>query len=355
MAKERNSTYELLRLIAIFMIVMIHANMYLWDFAKGEVPLIFNGVVNGICNTGVSLFILISGYFGVSLNIKKLTKLECKMITYSVIVLALSLFLRGNIMSTGDKLELFVKAFLPFSSRNHWFYSCYVIIVLFSEFIGKFISILSKKSFLAFLGTMIFCFSILPSFLYFEIVPDNGKGIVQMFMVYMIGRFIRLYGENLGRLHKGTVVGCFVGAWVINVLSFEFPIRIGGIYHTLCKDNSITNMILAVSIFYLFKEKRLKSGVINKMASYIFAIFAMNYFLIDVVVEWIKDYLPQLTVFGELGFFLIPVISLVIMALCVLVGMIRDLILSRVDDIIADKVEMLFEIIRGQIARTLGE
>nr|WP_297707374.1 acyltransferase [uncultured Butyrivibrio sp.] len=352
MGKERNSTYEFLRIIAILMIVLIHANIQLSVFATGEIPANYAGVINGICNTGVSLFILISGYFGVSFNVKKLTKLECKMITYSVIVLILSMVIYGSTMSTGDKLELVVKSFLPFSSRNHWFYSCYVIIVLFSGFIEKFIGTLNKKSFLAFIAIMMLCFSVLPTFLYFEIVPDNGKGLIQMFMVYMVGRYIRLYGDDFGRQHRRLIIGCFVGAWVINFISFEFPIQAGGIYHTLCKDNSITNMILAVSLFYIFKDVKMQSRFINKMASYVFAIFAMNYFLINVLVDWIKAYLPQLTELGAIGFVMIPVIAVIIMIVCVLVGIIRDLLLSGLDELISVKIEALFKRMHGFLDKT---
>lgn len=42
----RNSSHELLRMIAMYMIVFIHANMYLGNFCKGEdVWLFCNGAV----------------------------------------------------------------------------------------------------------------------------------------------------------------------------------------------------------------------------------------------------------------------------------------------------------------------
>lgn len=339
MKKERDSNFELLRIIAMYMIVLIHANIFLGEFAAYEIAGKYNGVVNGISNTGVSLFILISGYFGVSFNIKKLTKLECKMIVYSLIVLAVSLLAYGNTMSGGDKLELLAKSLLPFSSRNHWFYSCYVLIVLFSEFIEKFISTLDRQNFRAFIVLMLCCFSILPTLLYFEIVQDNGKGLIQMFMMYMVGRYIRLYGEDFGEKHKKWVVGCFWMMWLVNYLSFKHPINIGGIYHTLSKDNSITNVMLAVSLFYIFKGIKLKSKVVNIVASYIFAVFAMNYLLINIAIDLIKARMPWITDQGPWGFWVIPVLSLIILALCILVGVIRDFLLGRVDDVIAEFVE----------------
>ena len=81
----RNANHEMLRLIAIYMIVFIHANMYLGQFCQGASWSFFNGLVNGVCNTGVSCFILISGYYGVRFDIRKLVKMECMMITLSLL------------------------------------------------------------------------------------------------------------------------------------------------------------------------------------------------------------------------------------------------------------------------------
>ena len=57
--QERNSNFELLRIIAMFMIILIHANMYLPIFCPGKSRIFYNGLVNGICNIGVTCFILI--------------------------------------------------------------------------------------------------------------------------------------------------------------------------------------------------------------------------------------------------------------------------------------------------------
>ena len=81
----RNSGHELLRIAAMYMIIFIHANMYLGMFCTGRTQIFFNGFVNGICNIGVSCFILISGYYGIRFNLQKLVKMECMMITYSIL------------------------------------------------------------------------------------------------------------------------------------------------------------------------------------------------------------------------------------------------------------------------------
>ena len=339
--KERQSNFELLRLIAIYMIVLIHINMYVYNFSVGTVAFVYSHMINGICNTGVTLFILISGYFGVKLDVKKLTKLELRMITYSLIVLAIMFITGFASYSFGDKLELTAKAIMPFISRNHWFYTCYVLIILFSGFINDFVNCLGEKRLRHLLIMMLVVFSIFPTFLYFEVVPDNGKGIVQMLMVYMMGRYIRLYGEDFGTKNAKWFAPVFIGLWVINSISHAFPIQVGGIYHTICKDNSITNLIIAICVFYLFKRMNFKSKLINTCAKYVFAIFAINYVLIDICVDAAIGKEGFIPADPFLGICLLVAISFAIVIICIIIGVIRELLLALVDETIAEKINKI--------------
>ena len=55
------------------------------------------------------------------------------------------------------------------------------------------------------------------------------------------------------------------------------------------KDNSITNLMMAVILFYLFKELHIRSRFINKAAANVFAVFALNDVLVTVVMERLLD------------------------------------------------------------------
>ena len=81
----------------------------------------------------------------------------------------------------------------------------------------------------------------------------------------------------------------FLGLWLVNGLSHDvFPIKIGDIYHHWCKDNSITNMALTVIAFYMFKELKIQSKFINKAATCVFAVFALNGSAVRLVMEYVQ-------------------------------------------------------------------
>ncbi len=324
----RNSNFELLRILAMFMIVFIHANMYLFQFVNGRSAIFYNGMVNGICNIGVTCFMLISGYYGMKPDIGKFVRMECMMITYSLAETILLCIVTPERMQGAVLLEQLVKSFLPFITRKYWFYSCYVCLLFFSGYIQRFIEQLSKEAFQRLLLLLLILFSVLPTMFYFEIIPDNGKGLVHMIMVYMIGRYIRMYRDVK---IPAKAVMLFLILWIVNGVSHEIPIRIGGIYHHLCKDNSITNLTMAVILFYPFKEVKVQSGIINRVAGSVFAVFALNDDVFMVVIKLLFDNGFH-GAEGILGFMMLVGVVAAIMAGCLLVGEVRSLHLDNCDN-----------------------
>lgn len=350
--KQRDSNLEILRLLSMYMIVCIHANMFLGNFVSGRMWTFFNGLVNGICNTGVTCFILISGFYGIRFDLKKLMKMECMMISFSLLEMGLLYIFQPQLLEGAALLEQAVKTFFPFMTRKYWFYSSYVCIFLASSYIDRFIDSLSKEKLEKFILGMIVIFSLFPTFFYFEVIPDNGKGLVYMFMVYLIGRYIHKYKDT--GLKKGKALAVLLLCWLLNGISHEFPIRVGEIYHHLCKDNSFTNLIIAVILFYLFKELKIKSGVINRLSSYLFAVFALNNSLVLVVVSILYKMGFQ-PVEGFAGFVMLLSVNLFILLGCLGIGGIREIIWGRAEVKLCLFMEGSMQRIAGKITRRQNE
>lgn len=332
--QKRASNIEVLRIICMYMIVMIHANMYLSYFCKGWTWSIYNGAVNGICNIGVTCFILISGYFGMDFKLKKLLKMEIMMIGFSVLETVILCITMPETMSGVALLEQLVKSFFPFITRKYWFYSCYVCIFCFSEFINKFVDSLEKDTLKKLLKLLLLLFCVFPTVFYFEIVPDNGKGLWQMIIIYILGRYMHKYG-NIG-LSTTKILVIFGGVWILNGISHEFPIQLGGIYHHLCKDNSITNILMAVLLFNLFKNWELQSDVINGLTKHIFAVFALNNSMITAVMTVIINLgILTPTLYGWIW---LMVLSLGVMLMCLLLGALREKMFGKIENVLIQKI-----------------
>ncbi len=144
---ERKSNIELLRVLAMILIVAHHVAVHS-DFGFPTDLITFNKLwiqfieLGG--KIGVNIFVLISGYFGVvarSIKPQKAIKLWLQIFTYSVVFFLISLKFLGEAFS----LKTMIKDFLPITYSNWWFASTYFVLYLLSPFLNRFLNSLDKK------------------------------------------------------------------------------------------------------------------------------------------------------------------------------------------------------------------
>lgn len=99
MKQERNSSVELLRILAIFGIVIMHTNDAVMKDCNG-INQIWTQIENGVFNAGVSIFVLISGFYGINCTVKKIVSLETTVVFYSVISVVIGYVLMVNLQKT---------------------------------------------------------------------------------------------------------------------------------------------------------------------------------------------------------------------------------------------------------------
>lgn len=330
---KRKSNLELLRILAMVFIILIHLLS-----ATGMTA--FGGAIVGICNIGVSCFCLISGYFGVKFSMKKLLKMEIMMIMFSLLETMALWLVFPQEMQGAALLEQLAKSLFPFVSRKYWFYSCYVCIFIFSGFIEKLISVLSKQEMKRLVLLLLLVFSVFPTMFYFEIMQDAGKGLVQMFVLYVVGRYIRLYRDvKVDKLNAVVALGAL---WAVNTISIMNPLQIGGIVHSLCRDDSVTNIAMAVILLYIFKDIEFSSKWVNKFTANMFAVFALENSVVKIVAEMLgrSGFYVESEVVGTA--ILLGIVAL-IFVLCVVIGGIRELIFGRFEKKITAVGEDAFE------------
>lgn len=98
MSNSRNSSIELLRLLAIFGIVVMHVNGSVLNGGNGGLCLnsVWLQLENSIFNCGVTIFILISGYYGIRRNSGKILVLEGSALFYSLVGVILAFLKNGG-------------------------------------------------------------------------------------------------------------------------------------------------------------------------------------------------------------------------------------------------------------------
>lgn len=186
MKKQRDSNLELLRIVAIVLIIMMHV-FAVTSKASYVSPLnvSIGHWVNAIGNCGVSCFLLISGYYGIRFHIDKFSHIIVLSKFYSVLLVLVAIW-----CATDNVMPAVTTNFLYSLFHDNWFVSCYVVLMLLSKYLNLLCEKLSRKDFtiLVILGAV--CFSVFPTiYVNYDnsIVCNGGKCLVYCIFVYLFG------------------------------------------------------------------------------------------------------------------------------------------------------------------------
>lgn len=265
----RQSNFELLRILcALFIIaghiIMIHDTGEMmsssWLISEGLRPLF-------MC--AVNAFVLISGYFGIKLKAKKMWQMNDMVTFYSVMLFIVACLWGGH--SLNIRRDILFLA--PVLTKQYWFITVYFALCLLSPVLNLIVE-KADKAFLRrsiWVGTCLFVG--VPTLAYLlnfgAVTEDAGYGIVNFSLLYIIGRYIRLYNpfENVSSakwllIFIGSSLGC--GLFQIlysNLLGFSFT--------SFLSYNTIFCFVASVAIFCYFQKITVPSNqTINWLSSF---------------------------------------------------------------------------------------
>lgn len=194
--KERESNFELLRIVLMIIIIMGHfttgyPNHELTIQSKYVINTIFAYALRQYGAVANNVFFMICGYFAINNNKKSYFKILniIKMVflcSYFTIVLGVILFFFG-VVDLGFIKDMLKKQLLPISSSHWWFITVYLIICLFSSSLNDIFRDLKKSQILV-------CISLLYLFWYL-----GARTLSYPYCLLQGGIFFYLIGMYFGR------------------------------------------------------------------------------------------------------------------------------------------------------------
>ena len=273
--KERNSNFEILRIIAMFLIIAHHFAVHT-NWMNGTTAVVKAFQVGG--KLGVNLFVLISGYFLVSgkFKFKKLIRLVLEVMFYSVGIYLLMCALG----KTEFKFNDLIYYCMPLTNKIYWFATIYVIMYCLAPFINIIIKNVTKKQYICLLIGLIAIQSIIPI-----ITCKSYLGEVGWFItLYLIAGFIRTYDV---KVNKWTTITTATTTFALMVLlNTIWNINVWNMESVVC-------VMCAISIFILFKGMKPKySQFVNIISSTTFGVYLIHDSKFRSILwnEWIQPY-----------------------------------------------------------------
>ncbi len=216
--------------------------------------------------------------------------------------------------------ELF-RCVFPIVTNKYWYITAYLILMLAAEPIEKMYQASNRRELKSLILSLGMFFCIFPTIFISEILKDNGKGIVNMLLIYLIGRYIRKYGfsQIFMKWHKEIVAGC-----IFLIISLNEILSIKGIPMLFARDNNLFIIIQAIAIFCWVVNMPFKSNkLVNQLSSFVFPIYIIHFSYMP----YVCDLLESSGIPIVCGFF---IATMMLFILCVVTELIRRIILDRI-------------------------
>lgn len=271
---RRSTNFEVLRLLAMLMIVACHAVLHLSWYATPTPPVTALAALKGsFCylvvqygQVGVTLFFMISGYFLVNKPFKwsRVSKTWLQTWLYGMICLAATLLLRAfyhlpkgvERLFVGDQLpNTTIQCLFPFTWNAYWFITAYLCMLLLSPVLNAGLLNTSKRTTGALIALLVFV----------GLWPSLGarvgywNGLLEGILGYCAGAWIRLHAIET-RTTYSKACGALMIASTALMLIYNYlnlrqaPIALFLKWNSNVKDGlRSAPCVVAACIFLLFK------------------------------------------------------------------------------------------------------
>ncbi|WP_394902514.1 acyltransferase family protein [Bacteroides xylanisolvens] len=329
MSGKRTSNFECLRIFAIILILVMHSYAQA-DCKENSFNIFLGYVISAIGNTGVSCFVLLSGYFGLKFKIQRFIQLILITTFYTVISFIANNGLVFNI-SFFDSLIVVLR-------YKNWFIACYLILMLLSPFINKAMQAISKMEYNKLLSILFVTFSVLPTLFrsyYYTILTDGGKCLVYILFLYIIGRYLSLFYSD----KKVSKSICLLSFLSLIILIVALNVTISFIFHRECRifsmDCSPLILFSSLCVFFFFKGLTMKSKLVNNIAASVLAVY-----LLDNLRLYVSDHILNITFYAESDSFILYLIVfvLVVFVLGIVIDKIRIFVCGKCESYIIEKI-----------------
>jgi surface polysaccharide O-acyltransferase-like enzyme len=339
----RNSSFEIMRLLAMFMIVYEHC--------MGAVSLHTADVLSAIDNISwlceafticsVNLFLLLTGYFATSKSFKigKTVHLWGKTIFYSLVIYLLAVAVGADSFT----IKKAVSYACPIFNKKYWFMQVYIVLIILSPYIMTALEQLTMKKHLTLIGILLVFFSLHQTFIPVATTLDStqGYGIIWAIVLLVVGNFINKWG---GIVIEKIPAAAFLAGYVFiaccmfasNVVIIKFDIAQGVTSrNNFYQYNSISVLAESLCLFCFFVKLSMKgwsNRIVNMISGSALAVYLISAHPVLLGSTWskifnMKQYLGNLGIY----FVMAVLLSVVVMAVCIAIDMSVEFIIRKID------------------------
>lgn len=303
MRSKRQANFELLRIVAMLMIIVLHyLNKSNLTLSYGEEHTAVRYIANfmmSFCIAAVNCYVLLSGYFLVESAWKpgRVVSLVAQILFYSLLIPVL--LLGAGVVSAGDLSAYDWLGFvLPVETEHYWFATAYLMMYVLAPVLAAGVKAVGKRTLQIVIVMLLFYFSVWKSIVPVSFATDKyGYEYGWFVCLFLIAAYIRLYGcpflekkRNAVLFYAGMSLGIFLLTAVSGIVAkvlhpFSYYMDMPTTYnHMLC-------LLGSIGLFMIFKDMKPWEGktaeIIRRLAPYTFGVYLLHEHIL-VRYQWMK-------------------------------------------------------------------
>ena len=270
--KNRESNIELLRIIAIMMVLMLHFNLvgwhpdvlscseaFSWTSLEGK-------LIEAFCIAAVNVFVMISGYFAIKLSLKSVLNLYIRCFIIGIVSYLAYILIVGepiSISAIGGRV-------LAFTDNHWWFVISYIGLMAISPILNAGCEALSKRLYVYVLALLSVVMLYFGWYKNLE-VTNGGYSLIHFVYLYIIARYIKLHvREQIIKEYRFVWLTLFFLMVVLVVaMAYIEPMR-------AYAYNSPIIIIEAISLLLFFVSIPFYNKFINWIALSVFSAYLIQ-------------------------------------------------------------------------------
>ncbi|GAB6975896.1 acyltransferase family protein [Prevotella falsenii] len=279
--KKRESNFELLRIIAMLLVMITHATFLSLGIPTHEdsisTPYNSFGIFlsQSFSTVCVNIFILLSGWFGIKANLKRFSEFIFQLFFFTSIIFIGFYIFSPNVIANTDALL----TFFMFHSSDYWFVKAYIGLYLFSPILNTFAERASQKQ-LGYFLISFFIFQTIYGWLSIDGVQWIGGGYsaVSFFFLYLAARYTRQYLlPDINKISQSIYISSYISIVLfIAILAFivtRFGLPIAGRLFTYTNPLVLLESLL---LLIIFSRISIKSKIINWVGISCFSVYLLH-------------------------------------------------------------------------------
>lgn len=366
--KERNSSYELMRIVSMFLIVLYHIIVHgkVLENCQNEGLKIVFEFIEFITLVHVNSFILVTGYFQAESNFKQSKIWSLLSVNWFYRILIVILLLGFDIVSVNK--VTFLREIFPINLNEYWFFKNYLLLYCLTPFINKGIEKMNKVNYQKMVIVMFIVFSIIPSLtggLYFD---NSGYTLYQFIFLYILGAYLKKYPLSTSYIFKIMSKNMYKIALIIifficifsNYILYKYSITVSNVNTVFSEISSYISrastlynnpfvIIQSICFFEYFGIISFKNKFINKVASLVFGIYLIhdNNFSRDLIYKFLK--IDNGPIYSHKFIFYVLFIAILIYVICAVIEYIRQILFKKIYNFKLSRLirEKYYEFIRN--------